>query len=97
MSMKDIFLAEFNQENWDSFVMCFADRFLQVDPKLVESAKQKGIPADICQVLLCEMGEYALEGMSKKVPALGDQSPASYLGHTDGTNALRAAIMRMPR
>jgi hypothetical protein len=43
------------------------------------------------------MGEYALEWMSKKVPALGDQSPASYLGHTDGTNALRAAIMRMPR
>jgi len=97
MSMKDIFLAEFKQESWDSFVVSFADRFLQVDSKLVESAKQKGIPADISQVLLCEMGEYALEWVSKQVPALGDQSPASYLGHTDGANALRAAIMRMPR
>ncbi|MCG7383056.1 hypothetical protein [Paenibacillus sp. ACRRY] len=97
MSMKDIFLAEFKQENWDSFVVSFTDRYLEVDPKLVESAKQKGIPADICQVLLCEMGEYALSWVNKKVPALGDQSPASYLGHKDGENALRAAIMQMPR
>ncbi|WP_146259792.1 antitoxin Xre/MbcA/ParS toxin-binding domain-containing protein [Paenibacillus silvae] len=35
--------------------------------------------------------------MDKKVPALGDQSPASYLETVEGANALRAAIMRMPR
>ncbi|NUU77711.1 hypothetical protein [Paenibacillus xylanilyticus] len=97
MSMKDIFLAEFKQESWDSSVVSFADRLLQNDPKLVESARQQGIPADISHVLLCEMGECALDWMSKDVPALGDQSPASFLGLAGGGNALRAAIMRMPR
>jgi len=43
------------------------------------------------------MKDSALKWIDKKVPALGDQSPASYLETEEGTNALRAAILRMPR
>ncbi|MGE6573580.1 antitoxin Xre/MbcA/ParS toxin-binding domain-containing protein [Paenibacillus xylanexedens] len=35
--------------------------------------------------------------MAKDIPALGDQSPAAYLETEEGAQALRAAIMRMPR
>ncbi|MFC9709354.1 hypothetical protein ACFTRD_14505 [Paenibacillus sp. NPDC056933] len=96
MSMKELYLTEFNQLSWDSFVLLFEKAYLHVDPKWVECAEQRGIPADISKVLLCEMGEYALRWIDMKVPALGDESPANYLKNED-SNALRAAIMRMPR
>lgn len=96
MSMKELYLAEFNQGSWDSFVQLFEKSYLHVEPKWAECAEQRGIPADISKVILCEMGEYALRWIDMKVPALGDESPASYLESGD-TNALRAAIMRMPR
>ncbi|QOS80502.1 hypothetical protein JNUCC31_06235 [Paenibacillus sp. JNUCC31] len=97
MSMKELYLAEFNQCSWDSFVLLFEEAYLNVDSTWAECAEQRGIPADISKVLLCEMGEYALRWMDMKVPALGDESPASYLGNKEDMNALRAAIMRMPR
>lgn len=46
---------------------------------------------------LFKVGEYAFEWMAKDIPALGDQSPAAYLETEEGAQALRAAIMRMPR
>ncbi|WP_397387040.1 antitoxin Xre/MbcA/ParS toxin-binding domain-containing protein [Paenibacillus sp. ClWae2A] len=46
---------------------------------------------------LFKMGECAFEWMAKDIPALGDQSPAAYLETEEGAQALRAAIMRMPR
>ncbi|SEO78602.1 MULTISPECIES: hypothetical protein [unclassified Paenibacillus] len=96
MSMKDLYLAEFNQSSWDSFVRLFEKSYLDVEPKWAECAEQRGIPIDISKVILCEMGEYELRWIDMKVPALGDESPASYLKSGD-TNALRAAIMQMPR
>ncbi|WP_458123601.1 antitoxin Xre/MbcA/ParS toxin-binding domain-containing protein [Paenibacillus sp. Z3-2] len=38
-----------------------------------------------------------MEWLAKDITALGDQSPATYLKTEEGTQALRAAIMRMPR
>lgn len=46
---------------------------------------------------LFKVGEYAFECMAKDIPVLGDQSPAVYLETEEGAQALRAAIMRMPR
>ncbi|MEK4528215.1 MULTISPECIES: antitoxin Xre/MbcA/ParS toxin-binding domain-containing protein [Paenibacillus] len=97
MSMKGIYLKEFNQASWDSFSELFEELGQQMDPAWVERARLQGIPADISRVLLCEMGEYAFEWMAKDIPALGDQSPAVYLETEKGAQALRAAIMRMPR
>ncbi|MGN7414040.1 hypothetical protein [Paenibacillus sp. SAF-068] len=97
MSMKDMYLSEFNQANWDSFSELFEELGQELDPKWVERARLQEIPADISRVLLCEMGEYAFEWIAKDIPALGDQSPAAYLKMEGGALALRAAIMHMPR
>ncbi|MCG7376171.1 MbcA/ParS/Xre antitoxin family protein [Paenibacillus sp. ACRSA] len=97
MSMKEIYLEEFKQDNWDAFVQLFDELYAQVDPKWIERARVQNIPVDVSQVLLCEMGEYAFKWLEKNIPALGDQSPVSYLETEEGTNALRAAILRMPR
>ncbi|MDR6723380.1 MULTISPECIES: antitoxin Xre/MbcA/ParS toxin-binding domain-containing protein [Paenibacillus] len=97
MSMKEIYIEEFKQDNWDAFVQLFDELYAQVDPKWIERARVRKIPADVSQVLLCEMGEYAFKWLEKNIPALGDQSPVSYLETEEGTNALRAAILRMPR
>ncbi|MEK4275666.1 hypothetical protein [Paenibacillus sp. FSL R7-0026] len=97
MSMKGIYLKEFNQASWDSFSELFEELGQKMDPAWVERARLQGIPPDISRVLLCEMGEYAFEWMAKDIPALGDQSPAVYLETEEGEQALRTAIMRMPR
>lgn len=97
MSMQDIYLSDFNQEHWDSFVELFDEWYAQLPKEWKEEAQLKGIPEDISRVLLCEMRDSAFKWMDKKVPALGDQSPASYLETEEGANALRAAILRMPR
>ncbi|WP_339789868.1 MbcA/ParS/Xre antitoxin family protein [Paenibacillus sp. FSL R7-0313] len=97
MSMKGIYSSEFDQVSWDSFSELFEELGQKLDPAWVERARLQGIPADISRVLLCEMGEYAFEWMAKDIPALGDKSPAAYLKTEEGAQALRAAIMRMPR
>ena len=97
MSMKEIYLEEFKQDNWDAFVQLFDELYMQVDPKWIERARVQKIPADVSQVLLCEMGEYTFKWLEMNIPALGDQSPVSYLETEEGTNELRAAILRMPR
>ncbi|GGH47018.1 hypothetical protein GCM10008014_10060 [Paenibacillus silvae] len=97
MSMKDTCSSAFRQEHWDSFAQLFDEWYTRVPNEWKENARIKGIPDDISKVLLCEMGDYAFKWMDKKVPALGDQSPASYLETVEGANALRAAIMQMPR
>ncbi|MBR2564217.1 MAG: DUF2384 domain-containing protein [Paenibacillus sp.] len=97
MSMKGAYSSAFHQESWDSFVKLFDEWYTQVPDEWKKRARLKGIPDDISRVLLCEMQEYALKWMDMKVPALGDQSPASYLNTEEGTNGLRAAIMQMPR
>jgi hypothetical protein len=35
--------------------------------------------------------------MDRKVPALGNETPLDYLKSEEGTKALKAAILRMPR
>ncbi|WP_128103092.1 MbcA/ParS/Xre antitoxin family protein [Paenibacillus sp. DCT19] len=97
MSMKGIYSEEFNQANWDAFVQLFDELYAQVDPKWIERARLQKIPEDVSRVLLCEMGEYTFKWLEKNIPALGDQSPVSYLETEEGANALRAAILRMPR
>lgn len=97
MSMKDMYFREFNQENWDSFSELFEEFENKLDPAWVKRARIHGIPADISRVLLYEMGEYTFEWIMKDIPALGDQSPATYLETEEGAQALRAAIMHMPR
>ncbi|MEK4663091.1 hypothetical protein MHH93_14395 [Priestia sp. FSL H7-0729] len=97
MSMKDMYLSVFNQANWDSFFELFEELGQKLDPAWVERARLQGIPEDISRVLLCEMGEYAFEWIEKDIPALEDQSPATYLKTEEGAQALRAAILRMPR
>lgn len=97
MSMQDTYLSEFKQEHWDSFVELFDEWYAQLPNDWKEEAQLKGIPDDISRVLLCEMKDSALKWINKKIPALGDKSPASYLETEQGADALRAAIMRMPR
>ncbi|MCP1132454.1 MbcA/ParS/Xre antitoxin family protein [Paenibacillus polysaccharolyticus] len=97
MSMQDMYLSAFKQEHWDNFVELFDEWYAQLPDEWKEEARLRGIPEDIGRVLLCEMKDSALKWIDKKVPALGDQSPASYLETEEGTNALRAAILRMPR
>lgn len=97
MSMQDMYLSAFKQEHWDTFVELFDEWYATLPTEWKEEARLKGIPEDISRVLLCEMKDSALKWIDKKVPALGDQSPASYLETEEGTNALRAAILRMPR
>ncbi|MEK3777407.1 MULTISPECIES: antitoxin Xre/MbcA/ParS toxin-binding domain-containing protein [unclassified Paenibacillus] len=97
MSMKDMYFREFNQASWDSFSELFEELEQKLDPAWAERAQRQGIPADISRVLLCEMGEYTFEWIMKDIPALGDQSPATYLETEEGAQALRAAILRMPR
>lgn len=97
MSMKGMYSSEFDQASWDSFFELFEELGQKLNPEWVERARLQGIPEDISRVLLCEMGEYAFEWMAKDIPALGDQSPATYLETEEGAQALRAAILRMPR
>ncbi|MEY8746980.1 antitoxin Xre/MbcA/ParS toxin-binding domain-containing protein [Bacillales bacterium AN1005] len=97
MSVKEMYSSEFDSDHWVSFVQLFDDLYSEVDPAWKERAEVQNIPPDVSQVLLCEMGEYAFKWLEKKIPALGDQSPVSYLATEEGTNALRAAILRMPR
>ncbi|WP_433745941.1 hypothetical protein [Paenibacillus amylolyticus] len=97
MSMKGMYISEFNQASWDSFFELFEELGQKLDPAWVERARLQGIPEDISRVLLCEMGEYTFKWIVKDIPALGDQSPATYLETKEGAQALRAAIMRMPR
>ncbi|PYE49713.1 hypothetical protein HUB98_09720 [Paenibacillus barcinonensis] len=97
MSMKDTYSSAFIQEHWDSFIRLFDEWYTRVPNEWKADARLKGIPDDISKVLLCEMEDYVFKWMDKKVPALGDQSPASYLETLEGGNALRVAIMQMPR
>lgn len=69
----------------------------QADPALQAEAAKSGIPEDIQIVLLPDMGEYLLTWIHKKVPALGNEKPSDWLKSEEGTKALKAAIMRMPR
>ena len=97
MSMKGMYFREFKKASWDSFCERFEELEQKMDTTWAERARVQGIPADISRVLWWEMGEYAYEWLAKDIPALGDQSPAAYLETEEGAQALRAAIMRMPR
>lgn len=69
---------------------------MKIDDKLKEEISLLSLPDDIQIVLLCKLGGYIVEWINKKVPALENEKPIDYLRTTDGTRAIKAAIMRMP-
>ncbi|AIW41046.1 MULTISPECIES: antitoxin Xre/MbcA/ParS toxin-binding domain-containing protein [Paenibacillus] len=95
--MRDIYLKEFKPENWANMVQIYQERYAQVDPAIRAKVVESKIPKEIQIVLLPDMGEYLLTWMDRKVPALGNETPSDYLKSEEGTKALKAAILRMPR
>ncbi|MCP3779009.1 DUF2384 domain-containing protein [Paenibacillus sp. Lou8.1] len=95
--MRDIYLKEFKPESWANMVQLYQERYDQVDPAIRAKVAESKIPKEIQIVLLPDMGEYLLTWMDRKVPALGHETPSHYLKSEEGTKALKAAILRMPR
>ncbi|MHB0860405.1 hypothetical protein ACYCS5_03885 [Paenibacillus sp. SEL3] len=95
--MRDIYLKEFKPESWANMVQIYQERYDQVDPAIRVKVAESKIPKEIQIVLLPDMGEYLLTWMDRKVPALGHETPSDYLKSEEGTKALKAAILRMPR
>ncbi|MEO2257522.1 hypothetical protein ABGV43_11550 [Paenibacillus amylolyticus] len=65
MSMKGIYLKEFNQASWDSFSELFEELGQKMDPAWVERARLQGIPADISWVICVKWGSTLLNGWRK--------------------------------
>ncbi|MGG1942954.1 antitoxin Xre/MbcA/ParS toxin-binding domain-containing protein [Paenibacillus polymyxa] len=95
--MRETYLKEFKPESWANMVQIYQERYDQVDPVIRAKVAKSKIPKEIQIVLLPDMGEYLLTWMDKKVPALGHETPSDYLKSEEGTKALKAAILRMPR
>ncbi|TKH35655.1 hypothetical protein C1I59_17535 [Paenibacillus polymyxa] len=95
--MKEIYLKEFKPESWANMVQIYQEQYDQVDPAVKAKMAKSEIPKEIQIVLLPDMGEYLLTWMDRKVPALGHETPSDYLKSEEGTKALKAAILRMPR
>ncbi|KGE18412.1 hypothetical protein [Paenibacillus wynnii] len=95
--MKEFYLAQFEEEAWNKFVNAYQIiDYMKIDENLKEEISKLGLPNDIQIVLLCKLGGYTVEWINKNVPVLENEKPIDYLRTTDGTSALKAAIMRMP-
>lgn len=92
----DIYDKEYNKDSWQTFVDIHQELYDPVDPLVKTKMSQTTIPKDIQIVLLAKLGEYAFQWIERTIPALDHQTPRSYLQSEQGTNALRAALMRMP-
>lgn len=92
----DIYNEAYNKDSWQTFVDIHQELYDPIDPSIKIKMSQTTIPKDIQIVLLAKLGEYAFHWIERTIPALDHKTPLSYLQSEQGTNALRAAIMRMP-
>ncbi|MDN4077836.1 DUF2384 domain-containing protein [Paenibacillus polymyxa] len=95
--MRETYLKEFKPESWANMVQIYQERYDQVDLVIRAKVAKSKIPKELQIVLLPDMGEYLLTWMVRKIPALGHETPSDYLKSEEGTKALKAAILRMPR